>query len=78
MHRAEFDADNELALSRNVFEDVCLETTQHVRSKKVVQPLDLLLLADVRKRLQEALKVTARSHEGRTHTNMTDSMNMRL
>ena len=78
MHRAEFDADNELALSRNVFEDVSLESTQHVRSEKVVQPLDLLLLANVRKRLQETLKVTARSLKGRTHTIMTESMNLRL
>ena len=62
MHGAEFDADNKLALSGNVFEDVSFETTQHVRSEKVVQPLDLLLLADVAERLQEALQVAETQH----------------
>ena len=59
LHGAELDAHDELALAGNVLEYVGLETTQHVRTEQVVQSLDLLLLADVAERLQEALQVTA-------------------
>ena len=65
LHGAELDAHDELALAGNVLEHVGLETAQHVRTEQVVQPLDLLLLADVAERLQEALQVTASKRSAR-------------
>ena len=62
LHGAELDAHDELALAGNVLEHVGLETAQHVRAEQVVQSLDLLLLADVAERLQEALQVTETPH----------------
>jgi len=60
LYGAEFDANDEFALGRNVLEDVRLEPTQQVTAEQLMKPLDLLLLRDVRKLLQEQLQVAAR------------------
>jgi len=62
LYGAEFDADDELALWRNVLEYVGFESAQQVTAEQLVKPLDLLLLRDVRKLLQEQLQVAKRSH----------------
>ena len=56
---AELDSDDELALRRDVLQDVRLEPAQQVRAEHVVQLLDLVLLRDVGKLLEETRQVTA-------------------
>lgn len=59
LHRAQLHSDNQLGLGRHVLEDVSLQPPQHVRSQQVVELLDLVLLRDVSKLFQKALKITA-------------------
>ena len=42
-----------------MFEDVGLQPPQHVGAQHVVELLDLVLLGDVRKLLQETLQIAA-------------------
>lgn len=59
LHGAELHPDNELRLRRHVLEDVSLQPPEHVRAQQVVELLNLVLLGDVGKLLQEALQVAA-------------------
>lgn len=57
LHGAKLHPDNELRLCRHVLEDVSLQPPQHVRTQQVMELLNLVLLRDVGKLLQEALQV---------------------
>ena len=59
LHGAELHSDNEFSLGGHVFEDISLQSPQHVGSQHVVELLDLVLFSDVCKLLQETLKVAA-------------------
>lgn len=65
LHGAQLHSDDELGLGGHVLEHVGLQPPQHVRPQQVVELLDLVLLGDVGKLLQEAFKVTTqREREG--------------
>lgn len=59
LHRAQLHSDNQLGLGGHVLEDIGLQPPQHVRPQQVVELLDLVLLRDVSKLFQKALKITA-------------------
>lgn len=59
LHGAELHPDDELRLGGHVLEDVRLQPPEHVGAQQVVKLLDLVLLGDVGKLLQEALQVAA-------------------
>lgn len=59
LHRAQLHSDNQLGLGGHVLEDVGLQPPQHVRSQQVVELLDLVLLGDISKLLQETFQVAA-------------------
>lgn len=59
LHGAELHSDDELCLGGHVLEDVGLQPPEHVWTQHVVQLLDLVLLSNVSKLLQEALQVAA-------------------
>lgn len=63
LHGAQLHPDDQLRLGGHVLEDVSLQPPQHVRPQEVVKLLDLVLLGDVGKLLQEALKVTKESSD---------------
>jgi len=78
LHGAELHADDELRLGGHVLEDVGLEPAQHVGPQHVVELLDLVLLGDVRKLLQEALQVAAAMHRKPQRDTNTQSTRRRL
>ena len=57
LHGAEVYPDDELALGGDALQHVGLETPQHMGSQKVMQLLDLVLLGDVLKLIQEDLQI---------------------
>lgn len=59
LHGAELHSDDELSLGGHVLKDVGFQPPQHVRTQHVVELLDLILLSDVGKLLQEAFQVAA-------------------
>lgn len=59
LHGAELHSDYELRFGGHVLEDVGLQPPEHVRAQHVMQLLDLILLSNVGKLLQEDLQVTA-------------------
>lgn len=61
LHGAELHPDNQLCLRRHVLEDVSFQPSEHVGAQQVMKLLDLVLLGDVSKLLQEALQVTGQS-----------------
>ena len=63
LHRAQLHPDNQLRLGGHVLEDVSLQPPQHVRPQEVMKLLDLVLLGDVSKLFQKALKVTMETNK---------------
>lgn len=61
LHGAELHPDNQLCLRRHVLEDISFQPSEHVGAQQVMKLLDLVLLGDVSKLLQEALQVTGQS-----------------
>lgn len=70
LHGAELHSDNQLCLCRHVLEDISFQPSEHVRAEQVVELLDLVLLRDISKLLQEAFQVTGRI-AGQTEKNET-------
>lgn len=62
LHGAQLYPDDQLGLGGHVLEDVSLQPPQHVRPQEVMKLLDLVLLGDVSKLFQEALKVTVKTN----------------
>ena len=59
LHGAELHSDNQLCLCRHVLEHVSFQPPEHVGAEQVVELLDLVLLRNVGKLLQEAFQVAA-------------------
>lgn len=59
LHGAELHSDDELGLGGHVFEDVGLQSPEHVWTQHVVQLLDLIFFCNVCKLLQEDLQLAA-------------------
>lgn len=58
LHRAELHSDNQFCLCRHVLEHVGFQSPQHVRTKEIMELLDLVLFRDIGKLLQETFQVT--------------------
>lgn len=69
LHGTELHSDNELCLRRHVLEDVSFQPPEHVRSKEVMELLDLVLFRDICKLLKEAFQV---AEEIRGHMNVQE------
>lgn len=59
LHGAQLHSDDQLGLGGHVFEDVGLQSSQHVRPQQIVELFDLVLFGDVSKLFQKALQITA-------------------
>ena len=77
LHGAELHPDDELRLGGHVLEDVGLQPPQHVGPQHVVELLDLVLLGDVRKLLQEAVQVAVGERRGSTVNTQTIAQTIR-
>lgn len=58
LHWAELHSDNQFCLCRHVLEHINFQPSQHVRTQKVMELLDLVLFRDIGKLLQETFQVT--------------------
>lgn len=58
LHGTELHSNNQFCLRRHVLEDISFQPSEHVRAKQVMELLDLVLLRDISKLLQEAFQVT--------------------
>lgn len=65
LHGAELHSHYQLGLCGHVLEHVRFQPPQHVRTKKVMELLDLVLFRDISKLFQEAFQVTDWSQKKR-------------
>lgn len=54
---------NELTFGRNSFQDICLQTTQHVRTQDIMKLLDLIFFSNILKLCQKTVLVSANNSE---------------
>ena len=57
LHRAQFHSDNELTLGGNTLQDISLQTSQHVRTKNIMELLDLIFFSYILKFSKESVLV---------------------
>lgn len=51
----QFHSHNELTFGRNSFQDICLQTTQHVRTQYIMKLLDLIFFSNIFKLCQKTV-----------------------
>ena len=51
----QFHSHNELTFGRNSFQDICLQTTQHVRTQYIMKFLDLIFFSNIFKLCQKTV-----------------------